>query len=151
MVGGILGHTHQNFFPLASLSKDGELISLVLKRFGFSPLRGSSSRGSVTARRLILDALAEGTKIAVTVDGPRGPRHEPKRGLFDLARRSGVPILPMRVRASSAWILRKSWDQFQIPKPFACIEIHYQPLLNVSSEQSSFPDLQRLLTQSLEL
>lgn len=137
ILGGILGHVHRGFHPLASLSSDGQLISEVLLKFGFRPLRGSSSKGALAARRQILDALKTGTKVAVTVDGPRGPRHQAKRGLFDLAKNSGVGILPMSVNASSAWVLEKSWDSFKIPKPFAKIKISYLPLLKISAETPS--------------
>jgi lysophospholipid acyltransferase (LPLAT)-like uncharacterized protein len=39
-------------------------------------------------------------------------------GLFAAAQRAGAPIVPMAVAASRSWQLR-SWDRFEIPKPFA--------------------------------
>ena len=147
-VGGVLGHAYQDYYPLASLTDDGELISQILKRLGFKPLRGSSSRGALAARRQLIDILGRGAKVAITLDGPRGPRRVPKRGIFDISRRSGVPILPLRVSTTSPWILKKSWDQFQIPKPFSKIILSYEPLIFVS-EQGEFADSERTLLSAL--
>ena len=103
---------------LTSLSRDGEYIARVIRRFGFVPVRGSSSRGG---RRGLLEmetmVKARGA-VAFTIDGPRGPRYVAKRGPVILARLTGIPITAFYVAVEKAWAL-KTWDGMLIPKPFS--------------------------------
>jgi hypothetical protein len=68
--------------------------------------------------------LRDGDEVAVTPDGPRGPRHEFAPGVLVAAQRSGAPIVGVVARVDRAWRLR-SWDRFEIPKPFARITVAY--------------------------
>lgn len=126
----ILSHKGQAFAPLASLSSDGDIVSWVVERFGFHPIRGSSSRRGAEARDELVEITDRGWFTAVTVDGPRGPRRRVKGGVVDIARRSGVAILPLVAVADRCWQLR-SWDEFKIPKPFARIAVRYGPMVAV--------------------
>ena len=103
---------------LVSLSEDGEVIARAAQRLGFHPVRGSSSRGGREGLAELERELAGGRSVALTPDGPRGPRHHAQMGAVVLAARSGRPIVPMGVAARPAWTL-KSWDAFQIPRPGA--------------------------------
>ena len=96
-----------------------------MDRFGFQTVRGSSSRGGGEARDGLVASTGDGWFTALTVDGPRGPRRRVKGGIIDIARRTGVAVLPLTTIASSHWILSRSWDQFKIPKPFAKIVVSY--------------------------
>lgn len=109
--------------PLATIvsdSKDGEIIARVLRAEGFGTARGSSTRGGlkalVGALRLMRD---EGRSLAVTVDGPRGPRGVVKEGVLFAAAKSGAAILPIRAYLSWKKVFTRSWDQFQLPLPFS--------------------------------
>ena len=53
-------------------------------------------------------------------DAPRGPRFVFKLGIIYLAKRTGIPIIPVIWSADRCWKL-KSWDRTIIPKPFARI------------------------------
>ena len=101
---------------LVSLSEDGEVIASILSRLRLTPVRGSSSRGGDEAMRHMEEWIREGRSVAITPDGPRGPRHTAHLGAVALAARTGKPILPLGAAANPAWTLR-SWDAFQIPKP----------------------------------
>jgi lysophospholipid acyltransferase (LPLAT)-like uncharacterized protein len=125
LFAGILAHRKMPFAPLASLSKDGDIVTFVMDRFGFRTVRGSSSRGGPEARDGLVAITDEGWFTAITVDGPKGPRRRVKGGIVDVARRSGVAIVPMCAVADRQWVLTKSWDQFKIPKPFARIAVAY--------------------------
>jgi len=103
---------------LTSRSRDGELVSRWIRRFGLVPVRGSSSRGGADAVRLLTRAIRAGREVVVVPDGPRGPREVLKPGVIALARLSGAPIVPVAVGASREWRLH-SWDEFRIPRPFA--------------------------------
>jgi len=107
---------------LTSPSKDGDILSGVMARFGMSSIRGSSSRrGSAALRELSLK-LAEGYDLAITPDGPRGPKYSLGPGVIFLAQKTGAPILPVHARYHHAWRL-KTWDAFAIPLPFSRVDI----------------------------
>jgi len=133
LFGAILGHAHQRFAPLASLSSDGDIVTYVMAKLDFETVRGSSSRGGEAARDDMVRKTDDGWFTAITVDGPRGPRRRLKGGVIDVARRTGVAILPVAVVASRHWELR-SWDKFKIPKPFARVIIQYAPPLVVPAD-----------------
>lgn len=109
---------------LISQSKDGEYIARVVQRWGFTVLRGSSSRGGSGALRSMVRVLRDGQSLAVTPDGPRGPRRRLKPGALLAARMSGVPILPTAAAATRAWWLG-GWDRFLVPKPLARVRLVY--------------------------
>jgi len=103
---------------LTSLSRDGEYIARVIRRFGFVPVRGSSSRGG---RRGLLEMetmVKTGGAVAFTIDGPRGPRYVAKKGPVMLARLTGIPITAFYVAVEKPWVLG-TWDAMLIPKPFS--------------------------------
>lgn len=123
------GHANSGLDVLVSPSEDGGLATLALRSFGYRAIRGSLSRGGASAMRAMAAQLAEGGKLVVTPDGPRGPRHAMNSGVPWLARATGAPILPVAVAVDRAWRLR-SWDRFTIPKPFARLIVHYgEPVL----------------------
>ncbi len=108
----------RGFGVLVSHHFDGELISQAAERMGYRLFRGSSTRGGRDALDDMTTALERGQPIALTVDGPRGPRFLAKPGAIQLARVTGAPIYALHVSCANAWTLR-SWDGFQIPKPFS--------------------------------
>lgn len=102
---------------LISQSKDGELIARTMACFGLGAVRGSSSRGGRTAFKELLELSKEPFDLGVTPDGPRGPRHELKDGIAQLARLSGRPVVPLAFVCSRGHRF-KSWDRFLLPYPF---------------------------------
>lgn len=128
---------------LTSASKDGELLSKLVSRFGMESVRGSSSKKSVVALRLLQKRLEEGSDIAITPDGPRGPVYEMNPGLIYLAAKSGVPVMAIRVDYERFWELR-SWDKFRIPKPFSRVHICFQQPVLIHDGDPSLLESQRL-------
>ncbi|NDV19116.1 DUF374 domain-containing protein [Pseudodesulfovibrio sp. JC047] len=124
-----------SFVIMVSQSKDGELISRFLERNGHITVRGSSSRGGVQAlikaKHLMLKEKYLG---AITVDGPRGPRHTVKNGIFLLAQKTGAQILPVRAFANRAKRFQ-SWDRFVLPYPFATCQLRIGEPLEVTKEK----------------
>ncbi|MBN2039229.1 MAG: lysophospholipid acyltransferase family protein [Spirochaetes bacterium] len=148
---GILGKSckpiyvswHQRFFPgimflskrkpiaiIVSPSKDGDLISKIVERFGWSAIRGSSSRGGSKAYREIKELAKKSYSLGHIVDGPRGPFGVIKPGLMMLAGKLGMPVLPVIISAEKKWMF-SSWDRFIIPKPFSRIIIRFEQPVNV--------------------
>ena len=117
-------YRHQHPAVMTSRSLDGEFIARVIRRFGFVPVRGSSSRGGQRALLEMNQLLAEGNACAFTIDGPRGPRYVAKKGPVLLARMSGAAITGFYVAVERAWVL-KTWDALMIPKPFSRIYVRF--------------------------
>jgi lysophospholipid acyltransferase (LPLAT)-like uncharacterized protein len=113
-----------------SRSADGDLIAKVLERWGYRAVRGSSSRGGSEALRQIVRLVRSGQSVAITPDGPRGPRRKMKPGAVLAASMAGVPILPMSSGTPRAWWFGR-WDRFLVPKPFARVKIVYGPPMYV--------------------
>jgi len=103
---------------LISASRDGDLVSLLIERSGYGTIRGSTSRKGVIALRQLVDALAAGSNVLFTPDGPRGPVYQVSPGVIFVAQKSGAPIVPLHMEYSSSWRL-KSWDRFCVPRPFS--------------------------------
>jgi lysophospholipid acyltransferase (LPLAT)-like uncharacterized protein len=107
---------------LISASRDGALLATVLARFGVEQVRGSSSRRGPQALLELTSHAQKGYDLAVTPDGPKGPRYVVQTGVIALAQVTGLPIIPVTCNARLKLCL-KSWDRFQIPMPFSRCEI----------------------------
>lgn len=117
-------HRNEGVAVLVSEHKDGEVIARVLQLMGYNLIRGSTSRGAGRALLGLVRTLRAGNDVAVTPDGPRGPRHEFAPGAAIAANRAGAPVLPTVAHVDRYWQLR-TWDAFIIPKPFARITVAY--------------------------
>jgi len=118
----------QDFTILVSGSNDGDLSEALLQGFGYDIVRGSSSKGGAKALRALLEALRRHATVAVTPDGPRGPRFSMNPGLAWMARATGYAILPTGFACDRMWQMG-SWDRYNVPKPFARVRVSYgQPI-----------------------
>ena len=120
----IYWYRNQNVVSIASASEDGELAAQAAKRFGWITTRGSSSRGGRQAFREMEALVRRGHKGGLVADAPQGPRFVSKLGIIYLAKRTGLPIIPLIWSADRCWTL-KSWDRTIIPKPFSRIVALY--------------------------
>ncbi len=107
-----------NIRVMSSTSFDGEFTARMIRRFGFLPVRGSSSRGAVRGLLGMRKEIEAGWTVAFTIDGPRGPRFVTKPGPVLLARSSRVPMAVFHIAIENAWTLN-TWDRLLIPKPFS--------------------------------
>jgi hypothetical protein len=105
---------------LISRSFDGELITRILRMFGFDAVRGSSSRSARRGLMGLVDVIESGRTAIFTADGPLGPIYQTKMGPIKLAQLTGAPIGAFHLQPERAWVM-KSWDRFLIPKPFTRI------------------------------
>jgi len=126
-------HQATGLAGLVSASKDGAFLAAILERFGVLPVRGSSSRRGPQALLELTTWAERGYDLAITPDGPRGPRYVVQEGVMSLAQVTNLPIVPV-----SYYLNRKiqpnSWDRFQIPLPFSCCEITVGRVLRVPRE-----------------
>jgi len=109
-------HAHRGFSVLISQHRDGELIARILKHLGIDSVRGSTTRNGLSALRGL---MREGkvSHLAITPDGPQGPRRIIQPGAIYLASRTGMPIVPAGFAFKKCW-RAGSWDRMAFPKPF---------------------------------
>jgi len=119
----------ENVVALVSRSKDGEIIARIIERQGHEAVRGSTSKGGLRALATLIKKLKEDGRAAVIIpDGPQGPRFKVQPGVITLARKSGLPILPITYSARKMKVFA-SWDRFILPRPFTrCRVIFGRPL-----------------------
>lgn len=117
-------HRSWNLVTLISASSDGEYIARIVQQWGYEVVRGSSSRGGGPAFRELVRHARAGRSVAVTPDGPRGPRERIKPGVILAAQITGCRIVPVAAAANRAWWI-EGWDRFMVPQPFARICIAY--------------------------
>ena len=136
---------------MSSTSFDGEFTARMIRRFGFVPIRGSSSRGAVRGLLGMRQEIEAGYTVAFTIDGPRGPRFVTKPGPVLLARASKVPMAVFHIAIDRAWILN-TWDRLLVPKPFSRALMRVSSLIPVPEDVGS-EELERynvLLQSSLD-
>jgi lysophospholipid acyltransferase (LPLAT)-like uncharacterized protein len=131
---GIVVITSENF--------DGEWIARIIQRFGYATARGSSSRGGVRALVRLKRDMDAGKPTAFTIDGPRGPARVAQPGAVWLAGATGNPMLPFHIEASRA-LTARSWDETQVPAPFATIGVAIGAPITVDGIVPSTIDAQR--------
>jgi len=124
-------YRNKSIHVLASSHRDGELMGQTIRQLGFGHVRGSSTRGGAKAIRELVAKLEEGYDLGITVDGPKGPRHEVKLGPLEIAKLSGAPVVPAAVSSKSHWVF-PSWDAFEVPRPFTTVYVRFGRPVRVS-------------------
>jgi lysophospholipid acyltransferase (LPLAT)-like uncharacterized protein len=147
-VAAVAHNDETNLVAMVSRSTDGDLLVPSLKLRGIRAVRGSSSKkgkdkGGLRALIEMGRLIQAGHGAIITVDGPRGPRGTCQPGVVILAQRIDALILPVVSLSSRYWVLSKTWDKMQIPKPFATIRIIYGPPI----DPRDFPDKDALKTE----
>ena len=157
-------HAHQcciHGFPdkkncnvLISRSRDGQIIGSVVERWGFNVLYGSAGKkGSVEATLQMINALKEGQSAAIMVDGPKGPAKVVKDGVVKIAKKSGVPIVPVYWYSPNFTFLKfPSWDKFRIPCLWTkLINIYGEPIyVNPDNDKDEDEEIRLKVQRSLE-
>ena len=120
----------RKYTTMVSRSADGEIAIPILKLQGCRAIRGSSrkkdiDKGGMAALEKMQQALTVERPGVLTIDGPRGPRNFPHRGVAKLALETGITIVPVILVPTKRWILTKTWDRMQLPKPFTDINIYW--------------------------
>jgi lysophospholipid acyltransferase (LPLAT)-like uncharacterized protein len=130
-------------YILVSQSRDGELLSRLLQRFGLPTIRGSSSRGGRRSLLELVRLTRAGASAAIAPDGPRGPRHQAQSGIIALARLTEIPIMPVAVGAR--WKIEfQSWDRFLLPLPGSRVVVAYgEPVVVPSDADAELMEQQR--------
>jgi len=121
-------HRAQGAAALVSRHRDGEILARVLGRLGYETARGSTTRGGPSGFRELVRAGRSGRALAVTPDGPLGPRRRADSGAARAAAAAGLALVPVAAAARPAWRLA-TWDSFLVPAPRARVWVaHGDPL-----------------------
>ena len=139
--------SHRHMAAMVSASRDGGMLAHALKLFHVQPVRGSSSRRGAQALLEMQRLAGQGWDLAITPDGPRGPRYHLQSGVIGVASATGLPVVPACLDISRKKVLH-TWDRFQIPLPFARITIRVAPVLRVPRHPDA--DTQERLRAELE-
>jgi hypothetical protein len=127
----------RNYLPTAiiSQSKDGELLAKLLKKWNYDLKRGSSSRDGKAVLEELVKSAVNNKSIAITPDGPRGPRQEMKAGAIVISKKAQVPVVLIGVFYSKK-IELNSWDRFEIPYIFSSVNLIYSDPILIEKDLS---------------
>jgi lysophospholipid acyltransferase (LPLAT)-like uncharacterized protein len=151
----ILGALLVNDRPACALiarSSEGELAVPASRARRFTVVRGSGRKGGAdmggsSALVRLKESVRRGVPVVLTVDGPRGPRNTVHPGIAVLAIETDTPVIPCVVIPSRRWIVPRSWDRFQIPKPFCRMDWHFGPAIDPRSYD--VPTLQSRVAEAI--
>lgn len=163
----ILAHWHGDEIPLVqfagryriativSSSKDGDMMNILFQLLGGKTTRGSSTRGAVNALKGLIRLAKRGFNTSFAVDGPKGPIHVVKPGLFEISRllsasRNGS-IFVAGAACDRAWKFPRAWNKAYLPKPFAKVHIVWMgPFGPIHKDQDArSPELANSLAEAL--
>ncbi|MDY3199348.1 MAG: lysophospholipid acyltransferase family protein [Arcobacter sp.] len=136
---------------MISHNKDGEIITKLASNFKIGAVRGSSSKG---AAKVLISAIKElklGNDLAITPDGPRGPRYSIADGVIALAQKSESKIVCFNTIPTKYWQFN-SWDKFVLPKPFGRIDFYISEpfdIKNMEFEQAREFIKEKMLIHSM--
>jgi len=136
---------------MISEHRDGEAIRKTVEFLGIGSIAGSSTRGGVKALIAAIKSIKNGTDIAITPDGPRGPIYSIADGVIVIAQKTNSKILPFSCVPSKYWQI-KSWDKFIIPKPFGKLDFYIGDPIDVQGmkmEEAKALLLQRMQENQL--
>lgn len=146
---------HCRISMLVSRHGDAEWLSCAARHMGFEIIRGSTNRGGATALRELMTSSAR-RNLAITPDGPRGPRRQLAPGPIYLASRTGLPLVAVGLGYSRCW-RAPTWDRHAIPRPGARARGVTSPFLQIppgldrGGIEHYRQGVQRLLNQLTEL
>jgi len=142
---------HARAVILISRSFDGELITRILRMFGYGAVRGSSSRGGREGLLGLKHILESGRTAIFTADGPLGPIYQTKMGPIKLSQMTGAPIGAFYLLPERAWTI-SSWDRFLVPKPFTRICVSWAQWTRVPADlpPEEFEPKRKELNEAIE-
>jgi lysophospholipid acyltransferase (LPLAT)-like uncharacterized protein len=123
---------HTNTSALVSRHQDAEWLSGAARHLGHSVVRGSTNRGGSSALRELL-VRGQGQNLALTPDGPRGPRRALSQGPIILSSTLQAPLLIVGIGYDRPWRL-PTWDRFALPRPYSRCRVIMGPLAQIPAK-----------------
>lgn len=119
-----------NIAMLVSQHQDAEWLSQAARHMGYQTIRGSTNRGGVSALRKLFRTSRQ-MNLAITPDGPRGPRRVLAPGPIYLSSRLGIPLIAAGIGYDQPWRNPWSWDQFALPRPYSRARAIVSPRIHI--------------------
>ena len=138
---------------MISRSKDGEIIARAAEIMGLKTVRGSITRGGASATLELIERIKQGDNGAITVDGPKGPNRKVKKGIIEIAKITGVPIVPITWYSPSKGYLKlKTWDEFRFPLFCRKLLMYYGEPIYVSpdADENEIERMRQLLEDRMK-
>ncbi|MCF8025435.1 MAG: lysophospholipid acyltransferase family protein [Desulfobacteraceae bacterium] len=124
---------------MVSRSRDGELIARAGRYLGYTPVRGSSSKGGLHALSEMIEYLKDGSEkrlCGTAVDGPQGPARKMKKGMAVAAKESGSWFIPVAFSGTRVITFSRAWDKTIIPKPFSKAVVDFGEPVHIPKDAS---------------
>ncbi len=132
IVGAILYVAPAHPSLLVSNSDDGLILVHTLGGKNHNFIRGATGENGGRALVHLRRALQDGHSIGLAVDGPKGPFGEIHPGVFQLAKLTGAPIVPLRPVITPSLVLG-TWDRTELPYFFSRIQVLAGPSMKVNA------------------
>lgn len=127
----------EHFYTLISASNDGEIIAKAVECLNIKSVRGSSKRHGTSAALELIDKLKAGDSIGIMVDGPKGPKGKVKDGIINIAKLTGVPIIPVVWASRDKTFFKfNTWDNFQVPFGLCKIIVLYGDPIHIPEDST---------------
>ncbi len=116
-------------WAIASPHQDGYIMAEILKKWNISIIKGSSNKQSKNVIQKMEELFKNDNKaiVAITNDGPKGPKHVAKKTSLEIAKKYNAQIITITGDSTKKWKF-KTWDNFYLPKPFGKIVINIAPV-----------------------
>jgi len=103
--------------PIATSHRDGQLSTLVQKKFGLDPLLRKKDNPTYLIKN-ISKAVQNGDCIYITPDAPHGPPKKINTNIFKLCQKFDLNIAILSFHTNRYFRIN-SWDKLKIPLPFS--------------------------------
>lgn len=125
----VFTHKFEGVSIMSSFSRDGELQTKIMSKFGYNLVRGShKKRGAVESTLELIKRAKGGRDIAFAVDGPHGPGFQAKPGALFIAQKANRVVIPITSSAKHRKIFN-NWDKYLFPFPFnKCVVVYGKPV-----------------------
>jgi len=134
---------------MVSQSRDGEMFKRLLEKFDIETVRGSATRGGMSAIKTLVRVTRNGRDTAIGLDGSKGPAFKVQPGALLLSQMTGVPLLPIIYDATRKIVLN-TWDKMIIPLPFSRIHVTLGDFIHVPREAKDLEPYQQKLQKIMD-
>lgn len=138
-------------YVLASRHRDGQLVVTAMRAFGLDAISASTSRGGAAGLRELARLIKAGHPVAITPDGPRGPRRQAAAGVAQLAALTGAPVFCAGAATARA-IALKTWDSMRLPLPLSRGALIAAPAITVPRDgwEQALAQIEAEMTRTLD-
>lgn len=142
-----IARCHSRIKVIVTSDRRGDTIERMLHQFGAEAIRlPDGLRMRPFFKELKQESRVQGEILAAALDGPLGPRHEPKKLLFLLASEAGKEMVSVHFRYRRVIRLKSRWDRYVIPLPFCRITASFEELGIMKAEDlRNFEEYQKRL------